>query len=188
MQEEYWAMDCSWGSLSLARARAHRKWQLRALRLAVSDMFYSASGVIKMALRELNSLEKFLGLKKPNKFSTQGGKKVPVLQNNSGPALTGLITIASHLVKEANRPELLGENAEQRAVVQQWLEFRVTKLDNCPKEEVKVILKVELALQEKERYLNIARWFDHIQHYPSIRHHLPLVVVLRNRVYPSGHH
>jgi len=29
-----------------------------------------------MALRELSSLERFLGLKKPNKYSTQGGKKV----------------------------------------------------------------------------------------------------------------
>ena len=29
-----------------------------------------------MALRELSSLEKFLGLKKPNKYSTQGDKKV----------------------------------------------------------------------------------------------------------------
>lgn len=31
-----------------------------------------------MALRELLSLEKFLGLKKPNKYSTQGEKKVTV--------------------------------------------------------------------------------------------------------------
>lgn len=29
-----------------------------------------------MALRELSSLEKYLGLKKPNKYSTQGDKKV----------------------------------------------------------------------------------------------------------------
>ncbi|XP_016410627.1 eukaryotic translation elongation factor 1 epsilon-1 [Sinocyclocheilus rhinocerous] len=178
------------------------------------------SGVIKMALRELSSLERFLGLKKPNKYSSQGGKKVPVLQNNNGPALIGLVTIASHLVREAKRPELLGDSAERRAVVQQWLEHRVTRLDNCSKEEVKVILKdlnqyledkvylagnvftladilmyygihhivVELAVQEKERYLNITRWFDHIQHYPGVRHHLPPVVVLRNRVYPSGHY
>ncbi|ROL51069.1 Eukaryotic translation elongation factor 1 epsilon-1 [Anabarilius grahami] len=94
-----------------------------------------------MALRELSSLERFLGLKKPNKYSTQGGKKVPVLQNNNGPALIGLVTIASHLVHEAKRPELLGNSAKQRAIVQQWLEHRVTRLDNCSKEEVKVILK-----------------------------------------------
>uniref|UniRef100_A0A671NJ38 Eukaryotic translation elongation factor 1 epsilon 1 n=1 Tax=Sinocyclocheilus anshuiensis TaxID=1608454 RepID=A0A671NJ38_9TELE len=94
-----------------------------------------------MALRELSSLEKFLGLKKPNKYSTQGGKKVPVLQNNSGPALIGLVTIASHLIREAKRPELLGDSAEQRAVVQQWIEHRITRLDNCSKEEGNVILK-----------------------------------------------
>lgn len=32
--------------------------------------------VTNMALRELSSLEKYLGLKKPNKYSTQGDKKV----------------------------------------------------------------------------------------------------------------
>ncbi|XP_072514723.1 eukaryotic translation elongation factor 1 epsilon-1 [Salminus brasiliensis] len=173
-----------------------------------------------MALRELSSLEKCLGLKKPNKYSTQGERKVPVLQNNSGPALVGLVTIASHLVRDAKRTELLGDTAEQRAMVQQWLEYRVTRLDNCSKDEVKVILKelnhyledkvylagnrftladalmyygihyiiMELAVQEKEKYLNVTRWFDHIQHYPGVRHHLPPVVVLRNRVYPSGQH
>ncbi|XP_026869432.2 eukaryotic translation elongation factor 1 epsilon-1 [Electrophorus electricus] len=173
-----------------------------------------------MALKELSSLEKCLGLKKPNKYSTQGEKKVPVLQNNQGSALVGLVTIASHLVCEAQRTELLGDSAEQRAVVQQWLEYRVTRLDGCSKDEVKVILKelnqyledkvymagncftladalmyygihhivMELAVEEKERYLNVTRWFDHIQHYPGVRHHLPPVVVLRNRVYPSSQH
>uniref|UniRef100_A0A8B9KL03 Eukaryotic translation elongation factor 1 epsilon 1 n=1 Tax=Astyanax mexicanus TaxID=7994 RepID=A0A8B9KL03_ASTMX len=173
-----------------------------------------------MALRELSSLEKCLGLKKPNKYSTQGERKVPVLQNNNGPAVVGLVTIASSLVRDAKKTELLGNTAEQRAVVQQWLEYRVTRLDSRTKDEVKVILKelnhyledkvylagnsftladvlmyygihyiiMELAVQEKEKYLNVTRWFDHIQHYPGVRHHLPPVVVLRNRVYPSGHH
>ncbi|KAM3593566.1 uncharacterized protein V6R79_015614 [Siganus canaliculatus] len=173
-----------------------------------------------MAIRELSSLEKFLGLKKPNKFSTQGEKKVPVLQNNSGPPLVGLVTIACHLVKDAKRPELLGDSAESRAVVHQWLEHRVTKLDGCKKEDVKTILKdlnlyledkvylagnqftladtmmyfgihplmVELAVQEREQYVNVTRWFDHIQHYPGIRHHLPHVAVLRNRIYTGRHH
>nr|XP_055038461.1 eukaryotic translation elongation factor 1 epsilon-1 [Misgurnus anguillicaudatus] len=173
-----------------------------------------------MALREISSLEKYLGLKKPNKYSTQGERKVPVLQNNNGPALVGLVTVACHLVNEAKRGELLGDSAEQRAVVRQWMEYRITRVDSCPKDELKLILKelnqyledkvylagnvftladilmyygihhivVELAIQEKEHYLNVTRWFDHIQHYPGVRHHLPLVVVLRNRVYPSGHH
>ncbi|KAJ8010577.1 hypothetical protein DPEC_G00076520 [Dallia pectoralis] len=173
-----------------------------------------------MALRELSSLEKALGLKKPNKYSTQGDKKVPVLQSNNGPALSGLVTIATHLVREANRPEWLGESAENRAIVQQWLEYRVTKVDGCPKEDIKTILKdlnsyledkvylagnqftladtlmyygihhviVDLAVQEKEKYVNVTRWFDHVQHYPGIRHHLAPVVILKNRVYTSSHH
>lgn len=68
--------------------------------------------------------------------------QIPVLQNNNGPPLVGLVTIACHLVKEAKRPELLGDSAESRAVVQQWLEQRVTKLDSCTKEDMKIILKV----------------------------------------------
>ncbi|XP_038142698.1 eukaryotic translation elongation factor 1 epsilon-1 [Cyprinodon tularosa] len=173
-----------------------------------------------MALRELASLEKYLGLKKPNKYSTQGDKKVPVLQNNNAPPLVGLVTIACHLVKEAKRSELLGCGAEARAVVQQWLEYRVTKLDGHAKEDIKTILKdlnlylqdkvylagnqltladvlmyygihsiiLDLAVQEKEQYMNVTRWFDHIQHHPGVRHHLPPVAVLRNRLYTSRHH
>lgn len=56
------------------------------------------------------------------------------------------MTIACHLVKEAKRPELLGDSAESRAVVQQWLEHRVTKLDGCTKEDMKTILKVKMLL------------------------------------------
>ncbi|XP_017285310.1 eukaryotic translation elongation factor 1 epsilon-1 [Kryptolebias marmoratus] len=171
-----------------------------------------------MALRELASLEKYLGLKKPNKYSTQGDKKIPVLQNNS-PPLVGLVTIACHLVKESNHQELLGDTADSRAVVQQWLEYRLTRLDIYTKEDIKTVLKdlnlylqdkvflagnhvtladiliyyglhpiiVDLAVQEKEEYVNVTRWFDHIQHHPGIRHHLPPVVVLRNRIYTSRH-
>lgn len=68
--------------------------------------------------------------------------QVPVLQKNNGPPLVGLVTIACHLTVEAKRQELLGDCAESRAVVQQWLEHRVTKLDGCRKEEIKTLLKV----------------------------------------------
>lgn len=69
--------------------------------------------------------------------------QVPVLQNNNGPPLVGLVTVACHLVKQAQRPELLGDSPENRAVVQQWLEYRVSKLDGFTKEDVKTILKVD---------------------------------------------
>lgn len=68
--------------------------------------------------------------------------QVPVLQVNSGPPLVGLGTIACHLVKEAKRPDLLGDSPESRAVVQQWIEHRVTKLDHSRKDDVKTFLKV----------------------------------------------
>lgn len=68
--------------------------------------------------------------------------QAPVLQSNNGPPLVGLVTIACHLVKEAKRSDLLGDSAEKRAVVHQWLEYRVSKLDNCAKEDIKTILKV----------------------------------------------
>lgn len=159
-------------------------------------------------------------MKKPNKYSTQGEKKLPVLQTNNGPPLVGLVTIACHLALEAKRPELLGDSAESKAVVQQWLEHRVTRLDGCRKEEVKSLLKdldaylqdkvymagnqftiadvfiyhgihpliVDSAVQEREQYSNVTRWFDHIQHFPGVQRHLPPVAVLRNRIYTGRHH
>lgn len=72
--------------------------------------------------------------------------QVPVLQNNSGSPLVGQVTIACHLVKEAKRPDLLGNCAESRAVVQQWLEHRVTQLDGCRKEDIKTVLKVTMLI------------------------------------------
>ncbi|XP_072306695.1 eukaryotic translation elongation factor 1 epsilon-1 [Eucyclogobius newberryi] len=173
-----------------------------------------------MAIRELSSLEKYLGLKKPNKYTTQGDKKIPVLQSNNGSPVIGLVTVACHLVKEAKRPDLLGDGAEGRAVVQQWLEYRVTKLDECGKEDIRTILKelnayledkvyfaghritladifmyygthsviVDLSVQEREQFVNVTRWFDHVQNVRGLRHHLCPVSVLRNRIYTSSHH
>ena len=50
------------------------------------------------------------------------------------------------------------------------------------------LCQVDLAVQEKEKYVNVTRWFDHVQHRPGLRHHLPPVVVLRNSLYTSGPH
>lgn len=75
-------------------------------------------------------------------LSAGSTRQLPVLQTNKGPPLVGLATIACHLAVEAKRPELLGDSAESRAVVQQWLEHRVTRLDGCRKDEVRSLLKV----------------------------------------------
>ncbi|NXY81037.1 MCA3 factor, partial [Alcedo cyanopectus] len=169
---------------------------------------------------ELALLERLLGLPKGNKYGVQGERKVPVLQTNNGPGLTGLMTIAAHLVKQAKQEQLLGSSAEEKAVVQQWLEYRVTRVDGgSSKEDTRQILKdlnmhledkvylagnvftladilmyyglhhvmVELTVQEKETFLNVSRWFSHIQQLPGLRQHLPPVVFLKNRLYTNAH-
>uniref|UniRef100_A0A8C8RRZ5 Eukaryotic translation elongation factor 1 epsilon-1 n=1 Tax=Pelusios castaneus TaxID=367368 RepID=A0A8C8RRZ5_9SAUR len=168
---------------------------------------------------ELVLLEKSLGLTKGNKYGVQGERKSPVLQINNGPSLTGLATIATHLVKQAKKEQLLGKTAEEKAVVQQWLEYRVTQIAlPCTKEDTRVILKdlnlyledkvylarnnftladilmyyglhhiiIDLTVQEKEKYLNVSRWFNHIQHYPGIRQHLSSIIFMKNRLFTNA--
>ncbi|XP_062355081.1 eukaryotic translation elongation factor 1 epsilon-1 [Cinclus cinclus] len=169
---------------------------------------------------ELELLERLLGLSGGNKYGVQGERKVPVLQTNNGPGLTGLMTIAAHLVRQARKDQLLGNTAEEKAVVQQWLEYRVTRVNGgSSKEDTRTILKdlnihledkvylagniftladilmyyglhhivVDLTVQEKEKYLNVSRWFNHIQHYPGVRQHLSNVVFIKNRLYTNAH-
>ncbi|XP_067146941.1 eukaryotic translation elongation factor 1 epsilon-1 isoform X3 [Apteryx mantelli] len=141
-----------------------------------------------LGAEELALLEKSLGLQKGNKYGVQGERKIPVLQTNNGPSLIGLITVAAHLVKQAKKEQLLGSTAEEKAVVQQWLEYRVTRVDGCSSEEdTRIILKADLTVQEKEKYLNVSRWFNHIQHYPGVRQHLSNVIFIKNRLYTNAH-
>uniref|UniRef100_A0A8D0L5Q7 Eukaryotic translation elongation factor 1 epsilon-1 n=1 Tax=Sphenodon punctatus TaxID=8508 RepID=A0A8D0L5Q7_SPHPU len=173
-----------------------------------------------LGAEELDLLEKSLGLTKGNKYGVQGERKTPVLQTNSGPSLTGLTTIATHLVKQAKKEQLLGSNAEEKAIVRQWLEYRVTQIDGqSNKDDIRIILKdlnlyledkvyvtgnnftladilmyyglhsiiADLTVQEKEKYLNVSRWFNHIQHYPGVRQHLSNIVFIKNRLYTNVH-
>uniref|UniRef100_A0A493T0P8 Eukaryotic translation elongation factor 1 epsilon 1 n=1 Tax=Anas platyrhynchos platyrhynchos TaxID=8840 RepID=A0A493T0P8_ANAPP len=113
---------------------------------------------------ELALLEGTLGLRNGTKYGAQGERQIPVLQTNNGPGLTGLITIAAHLVKQAKKEQLLGSTAEEKAVVQQWLEYRVTRVDRCSsKEDTRTILKVSRKKSRgSPRYLSsqmaVSRW------------------------------
>uniref|UniRef100_A0A8C2LN60 Eukaryotic translation elongation factor 1 epsilon-1 n=1 Tax=Cricetulus griseus TaxID=10029 RepID=A0A8C2LN60_CRIGR len=144
--------------------------------------------------------------------------RIPILQTNNGPSITGLATIATHLVKQASKEHLLGSTAEEKAIAQQWLEYRITQVDgHSSKEDTHTLLKdlnsyledkvylagynitlvqdiispwqisFDLTVQEKEKYLNVFRWFCHIQHYPDIRQHLSSVVFIKNRLYANSH-
>lgn len=48
-------------------------------------------------------------------------------------------------------------------------------------------VQVDLTVQEKEKYLNVSRWFSHIQHYPGVRQHLSNVIFIKNRLYTNAH-
>ncbi|MBN3294502.1 MCA3 factor, partial [Polypterus senegalus] len=211
------------------------------------------------SLKELVSLEKYLGLKKTNKYSTQGERKqqqhrvikqgrgsppgssfdpptpeyvqeqqdwrkkmisVPVLQTKDGQNIVGLVTIACHLVKAAKQEQLLGRTREESAVVQQWLEYRIVQL-GAPgaKEEGRSTLRdlngyledkvyfggdflsladilmyyglhsymVDLTVQDREKFVNVSRWFSHIQQLPNVQQHLPRVHIMKNRIYTNVH-
>ncbi|XP_065769130.1 eukaryotic translation elongation factor 1 epsilon-1 isoform X2 [Muntiacus reevesi] len=106
------------------------------------------------AAAELTLLEKSLGLSKGNKYSAQGERQIPVLQTNNGPSLTGLTTIAAHLVKQADKEYLLGSTPEEKAVVQQWLEYRVTRVDGrSSKDDIRAVLKDLNSYLEDKVYL-----------------------------------
>ncbi|MXQ91699.1 hypothetical protein E5288_WYG019862 [Bos mutus] len=112
------------------------------------------------AAAELTLLEKSLGLSKGNNtFHSEfridlRANGIPVLQTNNGPSLTGLTTIAAHLVKQANKEYLLGSTAEEKAVVQQWLEYRVTRVDgHSSKDDIHTVLKDLNSYLEDKVYL-----------------------------------
>ncbi|XP_077113834.1 eukaryotic translation elongation factor 1 epsilon-1-like [Ranitomeya variabilis] len=174
-----------------------------------------------MAVEELTALEKCLGLKAGKYRSrAQGSSQIPMLHTNKGPSLAGLATIASHLVTQARKEELLGVSIEEKAIVQQWLEYRTTRIDRLTsKEDVRTALKdlhsyledkvymarnaitvadiliyyglhpfiADLSIQEKETYINLSRWFSHVQHYLGVRQHLPSLVFIKHRIYTNVH-
>ncbi|XP_078541949.1 eukaryotic translation elongation factor 1 epsilon-1 [Lissotriton helveticus] len=111
-----------------------------------------------MAVPELCALEKSLGLRQGHKYSSQGDNgTVPVLQSNNGPSLVGLATIAAHLVKQAKKEQLLGSSAEEKAIVHQWLEYRVTRVDKpSSKEDICTMLKdLNLYLEDKVYFVGM---------------------------------
>lgn len=96
--------------------------------------------VVAVATVEVTLLEKSLGLSKGNKYSIRGEYQVPVLQTKNGPSLTGLTTSA---VKQAYTEYLLGSTTEEKVIVQQWLEYRVTRVDgHSNKDDIRILLKV----------------------------------------------
>uniref|UniRef100_H3AZW5 Eukaryotic translation elongation factor 1 epsilon 1 n=1 Tax=Latimeria chalumnae TaxID=7897 RepID=H3AZW5_LATCH len=103
------------------------------------------------AVAELSSLEKTLGLREGNKFSTQGDKQDLNRYLEDKVYLAGnSFTLADILMYYGLHPII-----------------------------------AELTIQEKEKHVNVSRWFNHIQHYPNVRQHLSPIIFLKNRLYSS---
>ncbi|XP_060077449.1 eukaryotic translation elongation factor 1 epsilon-1-like [Ylistrum balloti] len=97
---------------------------------------------------ELSRLATYLGVS-CGKISFDGKEKVPVLkvQNNSNPK--GLVTVAKYLTRSSQHADaLLGATQEDKAAVDQWLEYRVTHIDRSTQDK-----DVTSCLKELNQYL-----------------------------------
>ncbi|XP_033738559.1 eukaryotic translation elongation factor 1 epsilon-1-like [Pecten maximus] len=97
---------------------------------------------------ELSRLATYLGVS-CGKISFDGKEKVPVLkvQNNSNPK--GLITVAKYLTRSSQHAKsLLGATSEEKAAIDQWLEYRVTRIDRSTQDK-----DVSNTLKELNHYL-----------------------------------
>ncbi|OWF38075.1 eukaryotic translation elongation factor 1 epsilon-1-like isoform X2 [Mizuhopecten yessoensis] len=97
---------------------------------------------------ELSRLATYLGVS-CGKMSFDGKEKVPVLkvQNNSNPK--GLVTVAKYLTRSSqNAKNLLGATPEEKAAVDQWLEYRITRIDRSAQDK-----DVTNTLKELNHYL-----------------------------------
>lgn len=99
-------------------------------------------------MQELIDLAAFLNIP-PAHISNSGNLAVPVLHDNSGMEIRGLVSISKHLARNSSRAELLGHTAEEKALVNQWMEYRITKIDPCEND----VRSMQGVLKELNSYL-----------------------------------
>ncbi|KAK6188127.1 hypothetical protein SNE40_004377 [Patella caerulea] len=75
---------------------------------------------------------------------------VPVLNGK----IKGLTTILKHLTRESKNTFLFGNNAEDQAFIDQWLEYRVTSINTCSNEK-----ELSNRLKELNLYLSDKVYF-----------------------------
>ncbi|XP_077865086.1 eukaryotic translation elongation factor 1 epsilon-1-like, partial [Saccoglossus kowalevskii] len=91
--------------------------------------------------QDVRAIAKFLGLNSV-KVNVNSETKTPVLHTENSKSVEGLSSITVYLAKKCNNRKILGETAEQYAVVSQWSEYRVTQIDRCKnKEDICTVLK-----------------------------------------------
>ncbi|XP_052777280.1 eukaryotic translation elongation factor 1 epsilon-1-like [Mya arenaria] len=87
----------------------------------------------------IQAIASYLGVK-CGKITYDGIERIPVTKGKTG-TRKGFMTITKHLVRAADKQQLIGTCAEDKAAVDQWLEYRVCTMDRCPsKSDMEVIL------------------------------------------------
>nr|XP_022318662.1 eukaryotic translation elongation factor 1 epsilon-1-like [Crassostrea virginica] len=99
-------------------------------------------------MEELNNLASYLGVSL-GKLVLDAKEKVPVLKAGNGLTVRGLVSVAKQIVRQSESPELKGTSTEERAAIDQWLEYRVTQVDKSLQEK-----DVTNVLKETNEYLS----------------------------------
>ncbi|KAL1484931.1 hypothetical protein MTO96_032280 [Rhipicephalus appendiculatus] len=115
-------------------------------------------------------------------LNIQFKEQVPTVKVDSGIELTGCAPIGRYIAEQSEKGRaVLGKNAQERALIQQWLEYVAVRSENGPLSLHPVVSS--LTFKDKEKYGHLCRWFDLVQHQEGLRQNLPLVVFSKTRLY-----
>ncbi|XP_060583191.1 eukaryotic translation elongation factor 1 epsilon-1-like [Ruditapes philippinarum] len=102
----------------------------------------------------IHAIASYLGVK-CGKITYDGPERIPVMKGKTG-TRRGFVSIVKHLTRAAEKKLLIGEEAAEKAVVDQWLEYKVCHLDRCPSDKDKFIMLMDL-----DHYLKDKVYFLH---------------------------
>nr|XP_054772030.1 eukaryotic translation elongation factor 1 epsilon-1-like [Lytechinus pictus] len=102
---------------------------------------------------EIRSLASFFNIGNV-KVNINSETKLPCIQCN-GTSVSGLMSICTYLATTSGKAELVGKDAKSRALVGQWLEYRVTEVDRCQgdKEERNVFKELNAYLSTRTYFV-----------------------------------
>ncbi|KYQ49492.1 hypothetical protein ALC60_11421, partial [Trachymyrmex zeteki] len=103
---------------------------------------------------------------------------IPEYVEKNLPSIQGFSTIVQALVRSSKCSDILGNEKETQALIQQWLEYIVICINHAdvPVNANRILnARKELSLQQKAQYIHVSRWFDNIQQEEKLRRELDLI-------------
>ncbi|KYN43099.1 hypothetical protein ALC56_02474 [Trachymyrmex septentrionalis] len=103
---------------------------------------------------------------------------IPEYAEKNLPSIQGFSTIVQALVRNSKCSDILGNEKETQALIQQWLEYIVICINyaDVPVNANRILnARKELSLQQKAQYVHVSRWFDNIQQEEKLRRELDLI-------------